>query len=41
MIITIIVILLSLLLLFLYSACKISSDISREEEYQEIIKRGD
>lgn len=34
----ILVSLLVLLLLFLYSACKISGDISKEEEKQEINK---
>ena len=41
MIIAIIIILISFLLLFLYSACKVSSEISREEEYLENIKRRD
>lgn len=35
---TILVAILLLLLLFLYSACKISGDISKEEEKQEINK---
>ena len=41
MIIAIIIILMSFLLLFLYSACKISDEISRKEEYIDNTKRGD